>query len=106
MKLFIQTDEEIIEEGLVTSAFSTAIALYMSKMLTTRWDKWPAFKLGLVDNRGKRTEKKAETKEEKESLNLLNTFIIGLRRIFLTVLSEGVLKMLVAVYLTKIIIRK
>ena len=106
MKTFMQSDDEIIEEGLATSAFSTAIALYMIKMLTTRWNKWPAFKLGLVDNKGKRTEKKAETKEEKESLNLLNTFIIGLRRIFLTVLSEGVLKMLVAVYIGKNIVKR
>lgn len=106
MKSFIETEEDLIEEGKISSAFSTGVALYITKMLVTTWKKHDAFKFGLIDDKGKRTEKEAITSEEKQSLNLLNQFIIGLRRLLLTFMSEGILKVLMTVYVTKNILKK
>lgn len=107
MKSFKQTiDTEILDEGVVSSAFNVATTAYITKMLVTPWTNWNAYKLELIDEKGKRTVKKAESKQEKEALSTLNTFIIQLRRLFLTFMSEGMLKVLVGAYLTKSIFMK
>ena len=66
-------NNEILEEG-VKSAFSNATALYIATLLGTKWQNWNAYKLGLISDDGRLTDKAPETKEEKESLNLLNNF--------------------------------
>lgn len=108
MKFYSTVEKEMenLNEGLITSTFTTASALYIAKMLMTKWTNWPAFSLGLIDEKGTRTDKKAETSEEKESLNLLNSFIMSLRRIFLFFVSENILKVLVSIYIIKAVIRK
>jgi hypothetical protein len=93
-------ENEIIEEGII-SVFNTGVALYLIKLLTTRWQNWDAYKFGLIDDKGNRTEKQPETKQEKDSLSLIHKFVIGLRRMLLTVMSESILKILVAVYVVK-----
>ena len=103
---FKKTTDELIEEGRVSSAFSTGIALYITKMLATPWKNHDAYKLNLIDLKGKRTENEAVTSQEKQSLNLLNQFIIGMRRLLLTFMSEGILKVLLAVYISKNLLKK
>ena len=77
-----------VDEGKISSAFDTAAAILITKKLMTPWTKWDAYKLGLINEKGKRTDKIPETKQEKESLSVLNKFVIGLRRIFLSVFCQ------------------
>ena len=57
-------------------------------MLTTPWEKYDAFKLGLIDKKGARIKdpetnknKKAETKKEKSAYTLLHRLVFNLKRI-------------------------
>jgi hypothetical protein len=51
-------------------------------MLTTSWEKFDAYKLGLIDKKGSRIkDKKPETKAEKSSFTLLHRLVFNLKRI-------------------------
>lgn len=60
----------------------TLIVFRILKMLTTPWEKFDAFKLGLIDKKGSRIkDKKIESKEEKSALTLLHRLVFNLKRI-------------------------
>ena len=105
MKSFLETNEEL-NEGLITSTFSTATAMIIIKKLVTPIKKWKMYELGMVDEKGKPTDKIPTTPEEKESVNIFNTFIMQLKRIFLFFMSEGMLKILITVYVVKNLVKK
>lgn len=63
------------------SFVSNMIVYAIIKTLTTSWTKLDAYKYGLIDEKGKRTKKVAETKEEKNSINGFNRFIFNIKRI-------------------------
>lgn len=63
------------------SFVSNLVVFTIIKILTTSWTKMDAYKFGLIDEKGKRTDKKAETKEEKDSINSLNRFVFNIKRI-------------------------
>ena len=63
------------------SLVSNLVVFTIIKILTTSWTKMDAYKFGLIDEKGKRTDKKAETKEEKNSINSLNRFVFNIKRI-------------------------
>ena len=51
-------------------------------MKTTSWEKFDAYKLGLIDKKGSRIkDKKPETKAEKSSFTLLHRLVFNLKRI-------------------------
>lgn len=100
MKSFNE-QSEIIQENLITSAFTTTSALLIAKKLYQPIKETQAYKFGLIDEKSKRTNKQPATNEEKESINLFNMFIFDLKRIFLFFVSEGILKILITVYLIK-----
>jgi hypothetical protein len=51
-------------------------------MLTTSWEKFDAYKLGLIDKKGSRIkDKKPETTAEKSSFTLLHRLVFNLKRI-------------------------
>lgn len=51
------------------------------KRLTTPFNKTEAFKLGLIDEKGKRTNKKIETKEEEESYGYFDRLVFNIKRL-------------------------
>lgn len=51
------------------------------KRLTTPFDKTEAFKLGLIDEKGKRTKKKIETKEEEEAYGYFDRLVFNIKRL-------------------------
>lgn len=60
----------------------TLIVFRILKMLTTSWEKFDAYKLGLIDKKGMRIkDKKAESKQEKASFTLLHRLVFNLKRI-------------------------
>ena len=59
----------------------TLIVFRILKMLTTSWEKFDAYKLGLIDKKGMRIkDKKAESKQEKASFTLLHRLVFNLKR--------------------------
>lgn len=51
------------------------------KRLTTPFNKTEAFKLGLIDERGKRTDKKIETKEEENAYGYFDRLVFNIKKL-------------------------
>ena len=51
------------------------------KLLVTPWDKQEAYKLGIIDANGRRTDKKVESSDEKSSFTLLHRMVFNFKRI-------------------------
>ena len=92
---------ENLDEGLISSTFNTASALLIAKKLMTRIESWPAYELGLIDLKGRPTDKIPNTKEEKEAMSLFNRFVLGIKRILLFFVGETGIKFLVSYYVIK-----
>ena len=52
------------------------------KLLVTPFDKTPAYKMGIIDKDGYRTEKKLTTSDEKNSYTVLHKMVFNIKRIF------------------------
>lgn len=59
----------------------TLIVFRVLKLLTTKWENQAAYKHGLIDSNGKRTNKKPETSAEKDSMSLLHRMVFNLKRL-------------------------
>ena len=60
----------------------TLIVFRILKMLTTPWEKYDAYKLGIIDKKGSRVkDKKIESSKEKKSYTLLHRLVFNLKRI-------------------------
>ena len=92
---------ENLDEGLISSTFNAASALLIAKKLMSRIETWPAYELGLIDLKGKATDKIPNTKEEKEAMSLFNRFVLGIKRILLFFVGETGIKFLVSYYVIK-----
>lgn len=51
------------------------------KRLTTPFDKTEAYKLGLIDKKGKRTDKKIETKDEQEAYGYFDRLVFNIKKL-------------------------
>ena len=51
------------------------------KRLTTPFNKTEAYELGLIDEKGKRTKKKIETKEEENSYGYFDRLVFNIKRL-------------------------
>ena len=60
---------------------ATVIVFRVLKLLTTPWKEQAAFKVGLIDEKGKRTKKKPSSSKEKDAYTLLHRLIFNLKRI-------------------------
>ena len=65
------------------AAIDLFVAYRFLRILTTPWEKQPAFKHGIIDKNGKLLRKRKEltTSEEKNSFTLLHRLIFNLKRI-------------------------
>ena len=60
----------------------TLIVFRILKLLTTKWENFKAYKLGIIDKNGNRIKSKdVETSEEKDSFDLLHRLVFNLKRI-------------------------
>ena len=59
----------------------TVIVFRVLKLLTTPWKEQAAFEQGLIDEKGKRTNKKPKSSKEKDAYTLLHRLIFNLKRI-------------------------
>ena len=66
---------------MATRAIDTVIVFRVLKLLTTKWTDHAAFKVGLIDDKGKRLKKvKVKTKEQKNSYTFLHRLVFNLKR--------------------------
>lgn len=66
--------------GLLLRGADTVYALRFLRLLTMPWEKTAAFKVGVVDENGKRI-KKPETTEEKEAYTVFHRLVFNIRRL-------------------------
>ena len=70
-----------LKEGAM-NVVDTVIVFRILKMMTRKWSEMDAFKLGLIDDNGKRIKtKKPKTSEEKNSFTLLHRLVFNLKRV-------------------------
>ena len=70
-----------LKEGAM-GVVDTVIVFRILKMMTRKWSEMDAFKLGLIDDNGKRIKtKKPKTSEEKNSYTLLHRLVFNLKRV-------------------------
>ena len=70
-----------LKEGAM-NVVDTVIVFRILKMMTRKWSEMDAFKLGLIDDNGKRIKtKKPKTSEEKNSYTLLHRLVFNLKRV-------------------------
>ena len=67
---------------MATRALDTIITFRVLKLLTTKWEDQAAFKVGLIDDKGKRLKKvKVKTKDQKNAYTFLHRLIFNLKRL-------------------------
>ena len=52
------------------------------RLLTTAFEKSDAFKMGIIDKDGNRTDKKLETSSEKNAYTVLHKLVLNIKKIF------------------------
>lgn len=63
------------------SALNTLAAYKFIKLLSTKFEDWDAFKLGLIDKDGK-TLKSASTQDEKKSMGMFEKLVKNVKKVF------------------------
>ena len=65
-----------------TRALDTIITFRVLKLLTTKWEDQAAFKVGLIDDKGKRIKKqKVKTNNQKNAYTFLHRLVFNLKRL-------------------------
>lgn len=66
--------------GVLTKAADTVYTLRFLRLLTTPWEETNAFKLGIIDNKGKKL-KKPFTEKEKSSYNMFHRLVFNIKKL-------------------------
>lgn len=64
----------------MASAVDLFVALKFVKLLTTDWKDWPAFKLGLIDEKGVK-KRKAKTDEERKAMGIFQVLTKNIKKL-------------------------
>ena len=66
--------------GVLTKSADTVYTMRFLTLLTTAWEDTNAFKLGLIDNEGKKL-RKPKTEEEKSAYNLFHRLVFNIKKL-------------------------
>ena len=66
--------------GLLSKSADLVYTLRFLRLLTTPWEETNAFKLGLIDDQGKKL-KKASTSEEKDAYNTFHRLVFNIKKL-------------------------
>ena len=66
--------------GILSRSGDLVYTMRFLKLLTTKWEDTNAFKLGLIDNTGKKL-KKPKTEEEKSAYNLFHRLVYNIKKL-------------------------
>lgn len=64
----------------MSSAVSVFVAIKFVKLLATPWKEWDAFKLGLIDENGRKI-KNAKSIEEKSAMSIFHIMVKNIKRL-------------------------
>ena len=70
--------------GILKRAADLTYAFRFIRMMVMDWKSWDAYKLGIIDDKGKVLKKRStlRTKEEKDAYTLTDTMIFNLKIIY------------------------
>ena len=66
--------------GVLTKASDTVYTLRFLTLLTTPWEETNAFKMGLIDNKGKKL-RKPTTEKEKSAYNMFHRLVFNIKKL-------------------------
>ena len=69
--------------GILSRAADLGYAFRFLKLLTTKWEKLPAYELGIIDKRGRNLKKAKElkTSEEKSAYTIFHRLVFNVKRL-------------------------
>ena len=69
--------------GILSRAADLGYAFRFLKLLTTKWEKLPAYELGIIDKRGRNLKKAKELKtpEEKSAYTIFHRLVFNVKRL-------------------------
>jgi hypothetical protein len=69
--------------GILSRAADLGYAFRFLKLLTTKWEKLPAYELGIIDKRGRNIKKAKEltTSEEKSAYTIFHRLVFNVKRL-------------------------
>ena len=69
--------------GILSRAADLGYAFRFLKLLTTKWENLPAYKLGIIDKRGRNIKKAKEltTPEEKSAYTIFHRLVFNVKRL-------------------------
>ena len=76
----MNAEKNVIEEGLLSRAADLGYAFRFLKLLVTPWEKMEAYKLGIVDKKGKKI-RKPELPTEKSAYTIFHRLVFNIKRI-------------------------
>jgi len=80
MKIYKESELFLLEAKGVRYALNAFLLYNTIKKMVTPWEKTEAFRLGLIDENGKKL-KSAESEEEKSAYSLTHRFVFNLKRL-------------------------
>ena len=76
----------VLSEGILSRAADLFYAFRFLKLLVTKWENTPAFKLGLIDRKGKRLkDKKIESPVEKSAYTVFHRLVFNIKRLLMKI---------------------
>ena len=77
---------DLLKEGILSRAADLFYAFRFLKLLVTKWENTPAYKLGLIDKKGKRLkDKKIETPVQKSAYTVFHRLVFNLKRLLMKI---------------------
>jgi hypothetical protein len=77
---------DILKEGILSRAADLFYAFRFLKLLVTKWENTDAYKLGLVDRKGKRLkDKKIETPVQKSAYTVFHRLVFNIKRLLMKI---------------------
>ena len=71
--------------GIIKQSADLVYAFRFIRILTSDWKSLDAYKLGIIDETGKRLkDKKVENQEERNAFNLFHRLVFNLKRFFIS----------------------
>ena len=76
----------MLKEGILSRAADLFYAFRFLKLLVTKWENVPAFKLGLIDKKGQRIKAvKIETPAQKSAYTVFHRLVFNIKRLLMKI---------------------
>ena len=77
---------DVLKEGILSRAADLFYAFRFLKLLVTKWENTQAYKLGLIDNKGKRLKKvKIATPPQKSAYTVFHRLVFNIKRLLMKI---------------------